>query len=139
MDREKEIREAIRAADYAITKLQTAGDYLRSARNWGIVDILGGGLLSTYIKRRKMDEASQCMLDARRALAQFRDELDDVDTRFSLSVDQAESELWRFADYFFDGFIADFAAQDRIARAWNQVDDAIAKVTLIRDELKRMA
>ena len=132
-----EVQEAIRAADHALSCLTKAGDYLRSARNWGIFDMLGGGMLATFVKRSKMNDASECMLEAKRALAAFRKELNDVDSRYPLAVDEPESGFWTFADYFFDGLLADFVAQDQIARAWNQVDIMIAKVTEVRNQLQR--
>ena len=52
MDYETEIREALVAADDALDDLYAARDHLRSARNWGIFDIFGGGIIATMIKRR---------------------------------------------------------------------------------------
>ena len=134
----REVNEAVRAADYALGRLEAAGECLRSARNWGIVDILGGGFLSTFVKRKRMNEASECMLEARRALASFRKELQDVDTKFPLSVDEAESELLAFADYLMDGIFVDLIVQDKIARAQKQVETAIVKVKEARNRLQEM-
>ena len=68
MNEAKELREAIAAADFALDSLCRARDSLNSARNWGIFDIVGGGLISTLIKRSKMSDASAEMEAAKRAI-----------------------------------------------------------------------
>ena len=45
----KEIDEAIRAATEALNNLDAAADALGGARNWGLVDMLGGGTLTTFL------------------------------------------------------------------------------------------
>ncbi len=42
-DIEKEKREAIEAGQRALSSLQTAKENLNSAKNWGLVDMFGGG------------------------------------------------------------------------------------------------
>lgn len=42
-----------------------------------------------------------------------------------------------FADYFFDGIIADWMVQSRISDAKRQVDNAIHKVNYVLGQLKR--
>ena len=41
-----------------------------------------------------------------------------------------------FADYFFDGFVADMMVQSRIRDAQRQVDDAIYRVESILSRLR---
>ena len=64
-DFEKEKREAIDAGRRAIRSLQTARDNLDSAKNWGLVDMFGGGFLTTMFKHSKMDQARQNMEQAK--------------------------------------------------------------------------
>ena len=42
-DIEKEKREAIEAGHRALNSLSTAKENLNSAKNWGLVDMFGGG------------------------------------------------------------------------------------------------
>ena len=44
-DIEKEKREAIEAGQRALSSLRTAEENLNSAKNWGLVDMFGGGIL----------------------------------------------------------------------------------------------
>ena len=60
-DIEKEKREAIEAGQRALSSLRTAEENLNSAKNWGLVDMFGGGFFSTMLKHSKMDQARQNM------------------------------------------------------------------------------
>ena len=55
-DIEKEKREAIDAGYRAINSLKTARDNLNSAKNWGLLDMFGGGFFSTMLKHSKIDQ-----------------------------------------------------------------------------------
>ena len=58
-DIEKEKREAIEAGHRALNSLGAAKENLNSAKNWGLVDMFGGGFFSTMLKHSKMDQAKQ--------------------------------------------------------------------------------
>lgn len=130
-----EIREAIAAGERALNSLYAAQSKLKSARGWGFFDILGGGLLSDMLKHSKINDASICMEAAKRDLQVFRKELADVSMSYELRMDVGG--FLTFADFFFDGFIADYLVQTKIAQARKQVDDAIVKVSGILAQLKR--
>ena len=53
-DIEKEKREAIEAGRRALNSLRTAKENLNSAKNWGLVDMFGGGFFTTMLKHSKM-------------------------------------------------------------------------------------
>ena len=55
-DIEKEKREAIEAGHRALNSLGAAKENLNSAKNWGLVDMFGGGFFSTMLKHSKMDQ-----------------------------------------------------------------------------------
>lgn len=135
MNNEQEIREALQAADNALFHLRQAQRQLRSARNWGLYDLFGGGFFSTLIKHSKMNRARNEVEAARDAVCRFSRELSDVagSAQFEMDTD----DFLSFADYFFDGFIADYMMQNRIGRARDQVDNAIVRISRIRDQLSR--
>lgn len=130
-----EIREAITAGERALSSLYAAQNKLKSARGWGIFDMLGGGLLSDLMKHSRMNDASSYMEAARRDLEIFKRELADVSTSYNLRMDV--DGFLTFADFFFDGLIADYLVQTKISQARGQVDEAIVKVSQILAELKR--
>lgn len=47
----KELDEAFREGEYLIYALERAEKALASAGNWGVYDMMGGGVISTHIKR----------------------------------------------------------------------------------------
>lgn len=130
--RETEIREAVAAGERALTSLRRAQEKLDSARNWGLFDLFGGGFMTDMIKHSRMNDASALMENARADLLVFQRELRDVyvPTEFRMEV----SDFLTFADFFFDGVIADYLVQSKIADARAQVGDAIYQVErLLRD------
>ncbi len=129
----KETQEAIDAGERALSSLRAAQRELSSARNWGIYDLLGGGFISTLIKHNKMDNAQAYMEQAKYDLNSFSRELSDVNMAVNLNIDT--HDFLTFADWFFDGFIADWLVQDRINEARSQVDEAIRRVESIVRQL----
>ena len=133
MDIQKELREAITAADRALEGLERARLSLKSARNWGIYDILGGGFISGMIKRSKMRDAGAEMEYARQELLHFRRELEDVDQLIDTGF--TNFDFVAFGDLFLDGFLFDLLAQGRISEAREKVDRAIEETRRIRQRL----
>lgn len=135
-NQQQEIREAIQAADYALDHLNRAMNCLKGARNWGVVDIVGGGFLSTLMKRGKVRDAQQELTQARTAMRTLAAELRDVNGTADINIDMGDFLV--FADYFFDGLIADWIAQSRISAARKQVEEAIVKVRAVKAKLQGM-
>lgn len=129
-----DIDKALNAADYALGCLYDAQRHLSAARSWGIADIFGGGLITTAIKRERMSDARECMVSAKLALEQFRATLGHIELPDRID----DSSFLRFADYWFDGGIADLLVQRKIRRAQQDVEDAIIQVDRVRQRLMRM-
>ena len=130
---EKELDEAIAAADETIDLLDQAYASMNSARNWGFFDMLGGGFFSTMIKREKMNDGRYFMNKAKRSLTKLKDELDDVDDLEDLDLNM--DDFLSFADFFFDGFLADWLVQGRINDAREKIDETLKIVCEIREKL----
>ena len=135
-DIEKEKREAINAGNRALNSLRTAGENLNSAKNWGLVDMFGGGFFTTMLKHSRMDQAKQNIEQAKYDLRNFSKELHDVHMALDLNLDT--DDFLSFADYFFDGFVVDWMVQDRINTARRQVEEAIRRTEYIVNQLQRM-
>lgn len=131
----KEAREALEAGERALQSLREAQRNLQSARNWGIFDMLGGGLVTDMIKHSKMGNASSCMEKAKYDLQVFQRELRDVYINLDMKVDV--SGFLSFADFFFDGIVADYLVQSKIGEARRQVESAINQVESILADLRR--
>lgn len=130
----REMKEAMDAGERALSSLRMAQEKLKSAGNWGLFDMFGGGLFSTMIKRSKMDEAQSLMENAKSDLKRFQKELKDVNIPLEMRMEVGS--FLSFADFFFDGFVADYLVQSKISDAKEQVSDAIFRVEQILNELK---
>lgn len=133
---QKEIREALAAAQETLELLEQAKALLDSAGNWGLWDMLGGGMLVTYMKHSKMNKAQETMEQAKRSVLRLQKELRDVDR--TLDVSLHVDDFLRFADYFFDGLIADWLVQSRIQEAKEQVTEAKRIICRVMDSLRSL-
>ncbi len=132
--RRQEIDEAIRAGNKALISLRLAQEKLSSAKNWGILDILGGGLITNMVKHSKINDASSYLKEAKDSLRIFQRELKDIPDFTVLEIDI--SSFLSFADFFFDGLIADYMVQTKISDAKDNIDEAIIRVESLLRELK---
>ena len=130
IDRERQ--EAIDAGERALDSLYGVRKELESAGNWGLLDMFGGGMFTTFVKHSKMNDAQRYVERAKRDLAAFSRELADVSETLNIN----SGDFLTFADYFFDGFVADMMVQSRIRDAQRQVDDAIYRVESILSRLR---
>lgn len=130
----QEIMEAVEAGERALDSLRGAQKALGSAKNWGLYDLLGGGLIASLIKRDRMKDAAGLMEEARRDLRIFEKELRDVELTSGLHIET--DDFLAFADFFFDGAVADFLMQTRIAETKERVDEAADRVTALLAALK---
>ena len=130
----QEVEEAIRAGQQARSSLLQAKDCLKSASNWGLLDMFGGGLFTTYVKRSKMKDAEQLVQQAHSDLQRFSKELSDVESVADFHVETGI--FLAFADYFLDSFLMDLMVQSKIQNAKKQVDDAIEQVEKILRQLE---
>lgn len=115
---EREIQEALTAGENALQSLYAASEQLDSARKWGIVDLLGGGFFTDLIKHSKMGKAEEYLSQARYYLQQF------------------QKEFLSFADFFFDGVVADYLVQSRINETRRKVAEAIRRVEELTAKLR---
>ena len=129
-----EIYEAIDAGERALISLKEAQQYLNSAGTWGLFDMFGGNLITGLMKHSKINNVSRAIEDARYDLRKFQKELKDVDT---LVPDVNIGDFLTFADFFWDGFVADIMVQSKISKGKKQVAEAISRVSDILSQLKR--
>lgn len=122
----QELNEADREGQYLLDALERAEKALSSAGNWGVYDMMGGGMISTHIKRSRMDDAQVAIMDAGRRLRRFQKELEDV--KIAVNTELHLGGLLSFADYFFDNLFVDWMVQDKIRKAETQVKDGLSAV-----------
>lgn len=122
----KEFKEAIDAGRNVLNSLENARNALKEAKGWGTWDILGGGFLSTSAKHSYIDESMDFIKEAQGLFDRFKRELSDV--KFEIDLDIEISSFDRFADYFFDGIIADWAVQNKIEDSLDKLYEIINNI-----------
>lgn len=130
---QREIREAIQAGEAALRSLERAMEKMGSEKNWGIFDMMGGGLFSSLFKHSKIDRASADIEEAKRQLAVFKRELEDVSISEDFSVGIGDG--LRFIDTFLDNVFADVVVQSRINSAIERLDKVSGQVRGILTKL----
>lgn len=134
----KEIDEAISAGNNVIRCTGRVSDSLNSAQNWGTWDLLGGGLISDLAKHSHIDDARAEASNVSVMLSRFQSELADVKIISDIHIDIGG--FTKFADFFFDGLIADWVVQSRIhdsQASVAQVEREVHNVLYQLTELKK--
>lgn len=131
---EGEIEEAIAAGGQVLEQINRIEEELSSAAGWGTWDLLGGGLITTFAKHSHLDDAQAQVDDLQELLRQYHLELTDVSLDGEIQV-QIDGFL-RFADYFFDGLIADWAVLGRIHQSQEEIQSLRLKVDQIQGQLE---
>ena len=132
----KEINEADRAGQAAKYQIGNIRSSLDSAEGWGTWDLLGGGLISHAVKHSRLDDAQAGINRLQTLLDRFHAELTDV--RVSRDLTAQIDGFLRFADWFFDGLIADWAVLSRIRDSQQQLSRVEGDVVRVLDQLSRM-
>ena len=129
-----EINEAIEAGQDAQMRLRRIQETLRSAKGWGIYDLLGGGLISGMMKRIRMEKAQQQIEELRGSLERFNSELKDVQVQCNTS---AELSAWlSITDLVLDDPLSDWLSLSEIKDAKAEIDRIEKEVTALLARLE---
>jgi len=131
----KELKEAINAGSEVLNGLRSVISSLKSAGNWGTWDILGGGMFATAIKHSKIDDAKASAHRVQQSLRRFQRELADLGSRTDITIEIGSFAT--FADYFFDGLIADWVVQSKIERSFENANNVRPRVQNTVTSLQR--
>jgi hypothetical protein len=133
----KEIGEAVAAGDEVLAGLDSVIAYFKSAGNWGIVDLIGGGLIITAVKHSKIDRAKAAIHEVQTRLGRFRRELADLRIGPEAPLGVEISSFEKFADYLFDGLIFDWIVQSKISRSLDAARKMHARMAALVADLRR--
>lgn len=137
-EQERELEEAIAAGTTALRTTADIMQQIESAKDWATFDLLGGGLLADLAKHDKLDEAQKKAEELQVQLQRFNKELSDVTIRAYLQV--SIDGMLKFADFFFDGLLADAAVLDHIKQSYAQVEqtreDILTILRQLQDEME---
>jgi hypothetical protein len=132
----KEIKEAIDSGNKVLEGLEIVISSLKKAGHWGIIDLIGGGLVVTAIKHSKIDNAKDLVYDVQNLLERFERELSDIKISPESQLGVEMSSFTKFADYIFDGLIFDWVVQSKIRKSLNSAVEMKENVTKIVSDLQ---
>jgi hypothetical protein len=133
----KEYGEAVAAGEEVVAGLDRVIAYFKSAGNWGVVDLLGGGLIVTAVKHSKIDKAKAAIHEVQSRMGRFQRELADLRTRPDSPLRIEISSFEKFADFLIDGLIFDWIVQSKIRKSLDAALEARGKMEAVLRELRR--
>lgn len=107
----------------------------KSARNWGFLDIFGGGLIVDLFKHGKLNSANNTMNEISYHLQILQNQLDSLTIPTDYRMKFGFSS---FGDFLFDGVIFDIYMQSKIMSSLDQVRKLKNKLIQLHDMLDRM-
>lgn len=135
-DERREVAEAVAAGRRALASLEEAADALDSASNWGLFDLLAGGIIASLVKRSRLDDAEEALERARADLYAFTREVSDVRgiEELRVNVGGVASAL----DILMDNPFVDLYVQKRISDAEKNVRAAIGATQAVLRRLESL-
>lgn len=129
----KELEEALCAGEDVLSALEQAEKELDSAESWGALDLLGGGLLTDFVKYSHLDAAQDHILSIQETLRRYQAELADVNLETGAAMQP--TDFIRFADFFFDDIFSSLSVLNRIQDAQKNISSIRAQISDIQREL----
>ena len=118
-DNTLQINQALSLTDQLIGCLDDAERQLSSARNWGFLDVLGGGLLVDLIKHSKLRNAQTTMEHVNSIMQQLQQVLGSISIPGDYRMEIGGFAT--FADFFFDSGIVDIYMTAKIMNSLTEV------------------
>ncbi len=133
----KEINDVQLIINQLLPLIDEAEKKFTSARNWGFLDILGGGFLVDLVKHTKLSSASSTMNQINYLLRDLQRELKEVviPTDFSMNTGTFST----FADFVFDGVLADVYMQSKIMTSIEQIKELRRRLEILREKLRDLS
>ena len=131
-----QVNQALNLTNQLIAELDQAERQLSSARNWGFLDVLGGGLITDLIKHSKLNNAKSSMDRVNYLLQELRRALGGISMAGDYSMNVGGFET--FADFFFDSGIVDVYMTAKIMSSLNEVRNLKNRCYELRDKLNNI-
>ena len=113
------VSQAINLTNQLIACLDEAERHLSSARNWGFLDVLGGGLFVDLIKHSKLNNAKATMDKVNYLMGELQRVIGGIaiPADYRMKIGGFET----FADFFFDSGIVDVYMTAKIMSSLTEV------------------
>ena len=130
------IRSAQAILDELFPLVDDAERQFKSARNWGFIDIFGGGLIVNMIKHFKLGSVSETMNRIQALLQRLQSTVSHISIPADYSMSMATFAT--FADIVFDGIVADVYMQSKIMTSLDQVRKLRAQLEQVQAVLQKL-
>ncbi len=132
----QEVQNARNTISTLIPLIEEAERKFKSARNWGFIDIFGGGFLTDVIKHMNLNAASSVMQDISYQLGTLQNQLKTltIPTDYRMQMGGFST----FADFIFDGAIFDIYMQSKIMKSLDEVRNLKSRLVQLDNVLSRM-
>ena len=132
----QEVQNARNTISTLIPLIEEAERKIKSARNWGFIDIFGGGFLTDVIKHMNLNAAASVMQDISYQLGTLQNQLKTltIPTDYRMQMGGFST----FADFIFDGAIFDIYMQSKIMKSLDEVRNLKSRLVQLDNVLSRM-
>lgn len=130
----REIAEALSVGLELDAQLEDLLRVLDSAQNWGVFDLVAGGMISSAIKHDRLEQAKRRIDQCMYTLQRFNKELADVGQTVRSDLDF--DGFSRFVDIFLDNFFFDWFVQDKIVKVIDQTKELSRKLHTSMESLR---
>ena len=127
------VEELLDLADAALKNLREAYDFLEEAKEWGIIDMVGGGLIITGVKHHKIAKAQTEMDQAVDYIRKLEKKLEYTD--YTAKMNLFSGSMMIVMDFLLDNPITDILEQNHIKEMMEDVELLIGRLELMQEEL----
>jgi len=136
MANDLQVNQALNLTNQLIGELDQAERQLSSARNWGFLDVLGGGVIVDLIKHSKLNNAKISMDRVNYLLQELKRVLGGISMPGDYSMNVGG--IATFADFFFDSGIVDVYMTAKIMSSLNEVRNLKNRCDDLRSRLSNL-
>ncbi len=131
-----QVNEALQLTNQLIDLVGDAEKKLTSARNWGFLDVLGGGFIVDIIKHSKLGSASQTMEHVNYLMQRLQTVLGSISipNDYTMQV----GGFATFADFFFDSGVVDIYMTAKIMNSLSEVRKLKNKLYQLKAKLEAL-
>lgn len=133
MDKKRRILEAIAECDNAMDTIDDALKQLNSAKNWGRIDLFGGGVVSSLAKNRKVGKSDKKIKELEKSMRRLEDEIGSIGKSLSY---KKTGMITKYLDIAHDHFIWDWKSQSHIKKNIKTLKNLKKDLEYVREELE---
>lgn len=133
-----EVTDVLQLGNALRWQLHHIMEILQSARNWGRMDLIGGGSISSALKRERMEETRKALAELDVILGYFRKKFRETPVVSKISYEEWGNDLF-VADFLLDGFVIDALVQVDIVDCQAEMERLYEQTEMICKSLRQRA